>query len=55
MLRLGNNHRTMQRDPNNHLFIVETAPVAVLEPCRQSFDAKLRLGDVLSLAGRQLR
>ncbi len=55
MLRLGNNHRTMLRDPNTHLYIVETASIAVLEPCRHSFDAKLRPGDVLALAGRQLR
>lgn len=55
MLRSGNDYRIMQRAINTHMFIVETAPVAGLEPCRQSFDAKLRPGNVHALAGRQLR
>jgi hypothetical protein len=45
----------MLRDPNTHLFIVETASVAVLEPCRHSFDAKRRPGNVHALAGRLRR
>jgi len=45
----------MLRAINTHMFIVETALVAVLEPCRHSFDARLRLGDVHALAGRRLR
>ena len=55
MLRSGNYHRTMQRAINTHKYIVETASVAGLEPCRQSFDAKRRPGNVHALAGRQLR
>ena len=55
MLRSGNYYRIMQRAINIHMYIVETAPIAGLEPCRQSFDAKLRPGDVHALAGRQLR
>ena len=55
MLRSGNNHRIMQRAINTHMFIVETASVAGLEPCRHRFDAKLRPGNVHALAGRQLR
>jgi hypothetical protein len=45
----------MLRAINTHLYIVETATAAVLEPCRNSFDAKLRPGNVHALAGRQLR
>ena len=55
MLGSGNYHRSMQRAINTHKYIVETASVAGLEPCRQSFDAKRRPGNVHALAGRQLR
>jgi hypothetical protein len=55
MLRSGNYYRIMQRAINIHMYIVETAPVAGLEPCRHRFDAKLRTGNVHALAGRQLR
>ena len=55
MLRSGNNHRTMLRANNTHMYIVETASVAALEPCRHSLDARRRPGNVHALAGRQLR
>ena len=45
----------MLRAINTHMFIVETASVAALEPCRNSFDAKLRRGNVHALAGRLRR
>jgi hypothetical protein len=56
MLRAGNNHQTMLRAINTHMFIVETASVAALEACRHGFDARRRPGkNVHALAGRQLR
>jgi hypothetical protein len=40
---------------NTHMFRAEATLVVSTLPCRQSFDAKLRTGYVLALAGRCAR
>jgi hypothetical protein len=40
---------------NTQTFHAEAATAAPVLPCRHSFDAKRRLGDVIALAARRAR
>ncbi len=46
---------TMLTKLNNPTFHTEATSVALVEPCRRSFDEKRQSGCVLALAGRYAR